>query len=166
MSQNQYNAAPPTLTDGQTVNLQVSAAGRLLTDAASTITNLSALSQAGIPVGALQNRGASGNVAAASAVATLDSDPGKTTYISGFQVTGGGATAASVINVVVSGTLGGSLTYNIAVPAGAILGIVPLVVQFYPPYPASALDTDIVVTVPTFGVGNTNASVVSTGFKL
>lgn len=117
------------------------------------------------PVGfAVQN--SSGNVAAAAAVATLAGAAGRTTYISGFEVTGAGATGAAVVTVVVSGILGGSLTYVLAIPAGATLQVTPLIVEFAPSLPASAQNTAIVVTAASFGAGNTNAATVAHGFQL
>lgn len=118
------------------------------------------------PVGATPIRGASGNVANAAAVATLAGTSGKTTYIAGFAFTFAGATAASNITVVVSGTLGGSLTYVVTVPAGATVAGRELVVNFPHPYPASAANTSIVVTAAAAGSGNTHAAAVATGFQL
>ena len=86
------------------------------------------------------------------------------TYITGFTVTGGGATAASVIAVTVTG-LATTLTFHVPIPAGATVGVVPLVVQFARPIPASADNTAIVVNVPSFGAGNTQASATATGFQ-
>lgn len=118
------------------------------------------------PVGATPIRGASGNVANSSAVATLAAASGKTTYLTAFQVTFSGATGASVVNVTVAGTTGGSLTYAVTVPAGATAAGTPLVVPFPYPVPASATNTAITVTLPALGSGNTNACVVATGFQL
>lgn len=123
---------------------------------------LTAAAQAG---GAVQVASSSGDVAAASAVATLAPAAGKTTYISGLTITGGGATGASVVNAVLSGTLGGSLTFNVPVPAGATLGITPIMVQFNPPIPASAANTAIVLTLPTLGAGNLHAAVSAWGYQ-
>ena len=107
----------------------------------------------------------SGNVAAASAVATLAAATGKTTYISGFSITGLGATAAGVSLATLAGVLGGTMTFVIPVPVGATIGITPLNVNFNPPLPASAVNTAIVLTVPTFGSGNTNAAANAWGFQ-
>jgi len=106
----------------------------------------------------------SATAAAGSAVATLTSAAGKTAYITSFQVTGGGATAASIIAVTVAGTITGSLNYRIPVPAGATLGISPLVVVFPNGIQASAANTNITVTAASFGTGNTDAAVSATGF--
>ena len=118
------------------------------------------------PLTATPIRGASGNVANASAVATLAAASGKTTYLTGFQVTFAGATAASVVNVTVAGTTGGSLTYVVAVPAGVTAAGVPLVVNLSHPVPGSAVNTAITVTLPALGAGNTHAAVVALGFQL
>lgn len=118
------------------------------------------------PSGATPITGASGNVANASAVATLSGTSGKTTYITGFEVTSGGATAASLVTVAITGTVTGTLSYTYAAPAGATAGATPLVVEFSTPVPASAANTSIVVTVPALGAGNTNATVVAHGYQL
>ena len=107
---------------------------------------------------------ASGDVAAATATATLAAAATTTTYLTGFSVTGGGATSASVIACTVTGLITGTLTYDIAVPAGATLGIPVLARSFNPAIPASAVNTTIVVSCPTFGSGNAHASVNAEGF--
>lgn len=106
----------------------------------------------------------SGNVAAAAATATLTSAAGRTVYITGFSITGAGATAGSVILVTVTGIIGGTLTYNLVVPAGATTSITPLTINFSLPLAASTTNTNIVVSAPSFGVGNTNASTVVYGY--
>lgn len=107
----------------------------------------------------------SGNVAAAVATATLAAAANQTTYITGFTVTGAGATAGSVVLVTVTGCVGGTMTFVLAVPAGAGVGITPLVVDFPHPVPATGPNTAIVVSAPSFGAGNTNAAVVATGMR-
>lgn len=109
---------------------------------------------------------ASGNVAAGAAVATLAAVAGRTTYITGFEITSSGATAALVVNPTITGTVTGTLTYVYAAVAGVTLINQPLVVTFNPPIPASAINTAIVVTLPSLGAGNTNAAVVAHGFQL
>ena len=118
------------------------------------------------PFGATPLSAASGNVANASAVATLAAAAAKFTYITGFQITGGGATAGSLILVTVTGCAGGTLTFVFAVPAGAVMGAVPLDVQFPKPLKSAAANTAIVVTAPAFGLGNTNAAAVAHGYQL
>ncbi len=119
-----------------------------------------------LPASAVTVTSSSGNVADASAVATLAAASGKTTWITGFVVTAAGATAASVVEVTVAGVLGGTMTFVFVAPAGVDVSAVPLAVSFPSPVPASATNTAIVVTVPALGSGNTNAAVVATGYQL
>lgn len=108
----------------------------------------------------------SGNVANASAVATIAAVAGKTNYIDGFDVTGAGATAGGVGAVTVTGLAAGTLTYNLVVPTGATTSIIPLQVRFNKPLPASAAGVAIVVTAGAFGAGNTSSATVSYGFRV
>jgi hypothetical protein len=103
--------------------------------------------------------------AAAQTNASLPGVAGQTTFITGFEVTGGGATAASVIAVTVTGILGGTKTYELGVPAGALAGVTPLVVEYARPIPAAAVNTAIVVTVPSFGAGSTVQATTAHGFQ-
>ena len=106
----------------------------------------------------------SGNVANASAAATLTGTATTTVYISGFEVTGSGATAGLPVTVTVAGLLGGTRSYTYTFAVGALVGNQPLVVAFNPPLPASAVNTAIVVTCPASGAGGTNNTVVAHGF--
>lgn len=124
-----------------------------------------AAGQAGYPAGSTPVSAASGVVANAAAVATLASAAGLTTYCSGFEITGGGATAAALVAATVAGLIGGTATYTVGVVAGATAPNAPLLVTFNPPIPASAVNTAIVVTVPALGAGNTNSAVVAHGFR-
>lgn len=121
--------------------------------------------------GGVPTANSSGNVAASSAVATLPKAAGFTTYITGFDISGSGATGASIIQVTVTGlpTAIGTLTFNVVIPAGATTaiggtgnpGYIPI--RFPDPIPASAANTAIVVTAPSFGSGNTAACVTAYG---
>ena len=91
---------------------------------------------------------------------------GKTTYITGFEVTSGGATTAALVTATVAGLLGGTASYTYGASAGALLANGPMMVTFNPPLPASALNTAIVVTLPALGLGNTNATVVAHGYQI
>lgn len=108
----------------------------------------------------------SGNVAAATATATLGAVASKTMYLTGFTCTAGGATAAAVVDVTVAGLLGGSRIYTFGAPAGAGVPATPLNVAFNPPLPASAVNTAISVSFPSLGAGNVRAAVVATGFYI
>ncbi len=108
---------------------------------------------------------ASATGAAATVTATMPAVANKTNYIEGFDVTGTGATAASAVNVTVTG-LANTLNFTIGVPAGVAvdLGANRLSIRFPTPIPASAVNTAINVVVPSFGAGNTNASATIYGF--
>lgn len=101
-----------------------------------------------------------------SAAATLAAAVGKRTYVTGIQVTAGGATANILAGAVLSGVLGGSIGYVVSVPAGVGLDTRPIIVSFSPPLPASADNTAIVLTLGALGAGNTSSSVAIQGFQL
>lgn len=98
------------------------------------------------------------------AVATLPAVADKTNYITGFEVTGLGATAGVGVNVVVSGLIGDDLTYVYAAAAGALVENTPLMVKFPQPIPAADVNTAITVTCPALGTGNTKNVVNVHGF--
>lgn len=105
--------------------------------------------------------------AAAAITATLPGVAAETTYLAGFTVDGLGATAGSVVEVTVTGLLGGTKRYKLTIPAGVAVALAnPLRVDFDRPLAASALNTAIVVNVPSFGAGNTSASVSAHGYQL
>jgi hypothetical protein len=92
--------------------------------------------------------------------------PAKPHILSGFEVTGSGATAGLPVSVTVTGVSGGTLTYTYTAAAGVLVANQPLIVEFNPPLPASALNTNIVVSCPSLGAGNTNNTVNAHGFNL
>lgn len=109
----------------------------------------------------------SGNVAAAVATATLSSAAGKTTYITGFQIAGSGATIGTVVNCTVTNIVGSvTLNYPYAAIAGALLMNTPIIVNFNPAVPAIGPATSIVVSCPSLGTGNTNNTVNAFGYQL
>ena len=114
-----------------------------------------------VPIGA-----SSGNVAATAAVATLAAVPGKTMFITGFEVTSAGATVAAVVTVTIVGAVGGTMAYTYIAAAGATLSNTNLIVQFTRAIPATAVNIPIVVTLPSLGIGNTNATVVCHGYYM
>lgn len=118
----------------------------------------------GIPEDATPITASSGNVANASAAATLTAPAGKTAFIAGFVVSGAGATAGAVVSVTVTGVTGGTMTFTYTAVTGATVGNTPLVVSLPYAVPASAMNTNIVVTCPALGAGNTNNSVVAFGY--
>ena len=144
--------------------LEDSATGRSATQKATNNAAWVMLAGGGTPGGATAVSSSSGNVANASAAATLPAVAAKTNYLSGLILTGAGATAASVVTATVTGLLGGTMSITVAVPAGATASIVPVSLAFNPPLPASAVNTAIVVTLPALGAGNTNASASAWGY--
>jgi hypothetical protein len=98
------------------------------------------------------------NQANTAASASLQALAGLTTQLWGFSITGGGATAASIVQATITGLIGGaSLIFEIAVPAGVDSGISPIVVNFPNAIPASGQNVAITLNLPAFGAGNTNA---------
>jgi hypothetical protein len=108
----------------------------------------------------------SATTAAAANNQSIPARAGKTAYISGFGLTGLGATAAAGVSVTVTGVQGGTLQYTIAAVAGVTLINTPLVVEYDPPLPASAPNTAITVNVPTYGSGNTRSCNTVRGFYI
>lgn len=115
-------------------------------------------------IGASAVAAGSGNVANATATATLPATASKRTWVQKIIVTGAGATAASVVTGTITGLAGGTRTWNLVIPAGVTTSIVPLVLDFGNGFPASADNTQISVSVPAAGVGNTNLSVNIFGY--
>ncbi len=103
--------------------------------------------------------------AATIITATQPAVPGKINYVTGFEVTGSGATAASVITVTLASGGTNIANWNVAIPAGVTAGVTPLIVEFTSPFSGLAAGQNMVMQVPSFGTGNTNASVVMRGFS-
>jgi hypothetical protein len=119
-----------------------------------------------LPTGANAKVASSGNVAAAAATATLAAVAARTNYITGFQITASGATAALTVNATVTGLKGGTLTYTFVFPAGVDVPATPLNVAFPEPMPANAANLAISVSLPASGAGGTHAAVNVQGFDL
>lgn len=118
------------------------------------------------PAGANPIVGDSGNVANATATATLAAAAGVTTWLTGFIVTASGATAAAVVTGTITGVKGGTLHFTFTAPAGVSAAATPLIVELDRPLQASAKNQAIAVVLPALGSGNTNATVIATGFQL
>lgn len=97
--------------------------------------------------------------------ATLPADTARVNYLQGLIVTGVGATAGSIKNVTVTGLLGGTMTFPVAVPTGVLLALTPLVINFPRAMQASAKNIAIAVSLPALGAGSTAAAVTAIGFK-
>lgn len=118
----------------------------------------------GYPDNATPVHVASGNVAAAQAQAVIPAVAGKQAFVTGFEITAGGATAASLVAATLAGIVGGTATYIYGAPAGAAVVALPLAVEFNPPIPAAGANQAITLTLPSLGAGNTNAAVALHGF--
>ena len=118
------------------------------------------------PSGAVILNPSSGNVANATAAVTLTSAASKTAYITGFEITGSGATVGGPVTVTITGTITGTMSYTYVAMAGILLANTPLIVTFPKEIPASATATDIVVSCPALGAGNTNNTAVAHGYRV
>ena len=108
----------------------------------------------------------SGVVANGIASATIPAVAGKKNYISGFEITGTGATLGAAATAVLSGIVNGPVQYVVAAPAGVLVAVAPLVVTFDPPIPATDVNVAITLSLPALGLGNLNASVVIHGYQI
>jgi hypothetical protein len=99
-------------------------------------------------------------------VATLSSSSGKTAWITGFEITGSGSASGGPVTVAITGLLGGTIHYTYTAAIGVLAQNEPLIIEFPDEISASATNTDIVVTCPALGTGNTNNTAVSHGYKV
>lgn len=118
------------------------------------------------PAGATFRSSGSAQMANAPAVANMGAVVGKTNYVTGFEVTGSGATAGSIVDVTITGLLGTTLHYALTVPTGVLLEVDPLIVEFTYPLPASGPNIGVTATCPALGVGSTNAAVCLHGYTV
>lgn len=118
------------------------------------------------PPGAVPITATSGNQANATATATLAASPTAKTWITGFEVTGTGATGVLVVTVTVTNAAGNTLSYTYVFVAGVTTLNTPLVVQFPKPIPTNAINTAIAVSCPASGAGGTNNVVNAHGYQL
>jgi hypothetical protein len=116
-----------------------------------------------LPPDAIAIGNGSGNVANATATATLTATTGRRTWICGVAVNALGATAGAGVALTITG-LGGTFTYTYVSATGVTVWA-PAVVSFNPCLPALAASSNIVVTLPALGAGNTNASVSAWGYN-
>jgi hypothetical protein len=117
------------------------------------------------PFGSVPLNATSGDVAAATAAATLSASAGKTTYITGFTFTSTGSTGAATVDITVTdGTW--TVTFVYVSVAGATTANTQLAITFPYPLAASAANTTIVASCPTLGTGNLHACMNAYGFKL
>lgn len=124
------------------------------------------LLRTGVPSDATWMNSSSGNVANTTAAAILSATSGKTCYVTGIEITFGGASVAANIVANLTGLAGGTISYVVVVPGTVTNPTVPFTVQFNPPLPASAANTAITINLPALGTGNTHACVNIHGYKI
>lgn len=111
--------------------------------------------------GVTSNLTASNTFTTGTSSATLTGASGKSTYLCGFVVTSAGTSSATVGNITVTGTIGGTMNFEYAfVSSGqGILGVAfgPGCIQ------SAATNTNIVVNTPAGGTGTAGA-VTAWGF--
>jgi len=109
----------------------------------------------------------SGNLSNASAVATIPAVVDQYGVLTSVIITGGGASAASLVNMTIAGLKAGTITLPIPVASGVTAPMVSSngMIIWTPPNElvGSAVNTAITVTLPTLGTGSTNSAVVALG---
>ena len=175
LGQGAVTTASPTYVTAQTDPLSMDVHGgtrMLIQDTTGTpvdyTTAVLVTPSSDYPSGATAETATSGLVSNTSAVATLATAGGKTTYITGFECTPGSATAGAVVSIVVSGTVSGSMTYDAYATNATTFVPAPTAtsVQFSRPIPASATNTTIVVTMGAVGTGGATAVCNAHGYQL
>lgn len=120
----------------------------------------------GVPSAATPVNASSASVANAVAAATMPAVASKKNYITGLYVTGAGSTAGGPVTVTLTGVVGGPLNFTYIAAVGATLPNQSLFVPFPTPLAASAVNTAITASCPALGAGNTNNTVVVTGYVI
>jgi len=164
------NSSPVVIaTDDVQIGTKVTAIPALGAGGAGIIGWLSTIvgkySANGFPVGATPWAFASAN---ANAINTLTAPAvaGKTNYISSLQIMSGGSTAGAIQLCPLAGVQGGTINYVCEAPTGGLLFGKPIIVNFNPPLPASAVNTAITLTMPASGAGTNVQSVAMQGYVL
>lgn len=107
-----------------------------------------------------------GNVAASVATCTMPASTAKFTYITGFDITGSGATLGSAVTCTLTNTGSSTHSYTFVVTAGALLADSSLIKSFSTPLKATAVNTAPVLSCPSLGTGNTNMTINMDGYTL
>jgi hypothetical protein len=165
-----YNSSPITVTTGQRADTQVDSHGsskQLQVDSTgAAIDYTTNLNFSPYPGGSTNVSCATGNVAASTATCTMPATTGKFTYVTGFDITGSGATLGSAVTCTLTNTDSGTHSYTFVAIAGALLADNPLVRSFSPPLKATASNTAPVLSCPSLGAGNTNTTINMYGYEL
>jgi len=103
--------------------------------------------------------------AAAACSVSLGGTVGKMTFLEGFDITGAGATAASVVVASITGIAGGPLYFDVGVGSGTTTANTPLSIRFPEPLPATGPGVPIVINLPSLGTGSPMAALTGYGFQ-
>jgi hypothetical protein len=129
--------------------------------------NVISVAKAALPTGATSLAGSSGIVTQpAASVATLASAPGRLAHLTGLSVIGFGLKNAVLIPLTIAGLEAGTINFGYAIPGATSATGVDLTIVFGNPMPASALGTDIVVTLAAFGDNTDQGSVMAMGYMI
>ncbi len=104
--------------------------------------------------------------AASTLTLTMPAVSGKINYVTGITVDGNGATASTLIAASLSNVVTGTLRFPALIPAGAAvpLGAFRINIDFDTPIPATQPNQSVVLSVPSFGTGNTLATAQLRGY--
>lgn len=108
---------------------------------------------------------ANGTATAGTATATLTGAAAKFTYLTAIIITIIGTATAGSAELSLTGAAGGTLLFEIDAPGTVGLGP-PIIIPFPYPLQSSAVNTNIVATLPTLGAGTGKVSVVLIGYLL
>jgi len=113
----------------------------------------------------------SANAANATLTVSIPNAPGTWNYLTGASCTSNGATASSYVSATITGIIGGTITAILFVPINTSAGnIVPLgsagLAPIKYPWPASAVNTAITLSVPALGTGNSLTRCTLEGFSV
>lgn len=170
LSGGQYNATPVTATDGQQMAAQYDAKGSqksISVDSTGAVIDYTQnINVAPGPGGRVDISCSTGNVANATSTCTMPATTGKTTYVTGFDITGSGATVGAAVTCTLTNTNSGTISYTYVITAGALLVNTPLIRSFTPPLKGTAANTAPVLSCPAGGTGNTNMTLNAYGYEL
>lgn len=152
------NAAPPNVliiggTDGNNARAMfLDSAGRV------------AVLPESYPINSTPFAISSGNITNAVLTLTEAAVAAKRNFISGFDLTALGATAAKAVSVTLTGVQGGAtLSWLFVFPLGVAVIAAPLNIRFDPPL-QGAVNTAMTLSVPAGGAGNTNTQANMYGY--
>jgi hypothetical protein len=114
----------------------------------------------GVPIAATAQGGNTSNAATLTAVA------GSTTYLKRGLIIVGGATAGAAFVATLTGLIGGTLSFPVETPVGATAPIVVIPLDFGEGFEAATPASNIVLTLPALGAGNTTAGVFLWGIQI